>query len=155
MTGDTEVPQVTTTTSSGDCPPAVKTTMISSALDVPSVTTRTLHGHCGQPHPLVRPGAAVVDWSAQCGLVAFACGYVVVVADPTTLQVVQTLEAPPVGAHAGSSSAAATHVIRLAWSKAPTARHAADRLTLAAAQADGRLLVYPILSAFIRSFYIF
>jgi len=114
-------------------------------VDVPSVTTRTISGHCcvTSNSGLLRPGGGVasVDWSAQCGLVAYAGGHVVVVVDPSTLQVVQTLEAP-------SPTSA---VLRVAWSRAPTSKHAADRLTLASADAAGRIVIWSVKSGEIRS----
>jgi len=133
MTGDQEEDKTTKRASTSSASAVVA--------DVPPVTTRTIVGHCGQASNSTRSGSSVLDWSAQAGLVAYAGGHLVVVADPVTLQIVQTLEAPP----------PASLVHKVCWSRSPTARHAADRLTLASADASGRVIVWSAKSGEIRT----
>ncbi len=90
------------------------------------VVLRTMTGSC---HP-ANKGA--MDWSAQSGLVAMASHSLIVVVDPVSLQVVQVLDKHR------------SLVTQVAWCRAPTAKHPADRLTLASADATGHIVVWNV-----------
>ncbi len=76
---------------------------------VSPVVLRTVTGAC---HPSNR---GAVDWSSPAGLLAFACNTEVVAVDPATMQVAQVMDG-----HRAT-------VTRVAWTRAPTTRHPADR----------------------------
>ena len=86
------------------------------------VTLRTL---TGSSHAANR---SAIDWSASSGLIAHGCNAFVVVVDPVSLQTVQVLDK-----HKSS-------VNKVCWTKAPTAKHAADRLTLASSDVTGHII---------------
>jgi WD40 repeat protein len=76
-----------------------------------------------------------MDWSAACGLIAYGSHALVVVIDPVTLQCVQVLEK-----HKQS-------VVRVAWCVAScTAKHPADKLTLASADAAANIIIWNVKS---------
>ena len=91
------------------------------------VVLRTITGGC---HPTANRGAA--DWSASCGLLAYASHALVVVADPVTLQHVQVLDRHR------------SPVCQISWCRAPTPKHPADRMTLASGDAAGTVIVWNV-----------
>ena len=103
------------------------------------VAARTIVGsaaapdHSSAPQPRAGP---LVDWSPLCGLVANASNALVNVVDPVTMQSVQVLDR---GGGRGRSP-----VTRVRWARAPTPRHPADRMTLAAADASGNIVVWNV-----------
>lgn len=69
-----------------------------------------------------------IDWSVGCGLVAYGSNNLVVVVDPVSLQHVQVLD---------KHKSTVSHIC---WTKSPTTKHPADRLTLASADATGHII---------------
>ena len=98
-----------------------------AAAHLSPVVLRTMTGGC---HPTANRGAA--DWSASCGLLAYASHALVVVADPTTLQHVQVLDK-----HRAA-------VCQVRWCRANTPRHPADKMTLASGDAAGNVIVWNV-----------
>lgn len=95
-------------------------------MSISPVVLRTFTGSC---HASNR---GAIDWSPGCGLVAYASNVLVVVVDPVTMQVVQVLD---------KHRTSVTHV---QWSRTLTSKHAADRLTLASADATGHIAVWNV-----------
>ena len=80
-----------------------------------------------------------LDWGDLSGLVAYGSNTLVVVVDPVSLQVVQVLEK-----HRSS-------VVSVKWTKAPTKKHPADRLTLATSDATGHIVVWNVKSGEVKA----
>ncbi len=95
-----------------------------SSSGIAPVAPRTVTGACHATN------SRAVDWSASCGLVAFASNCLVVLVDPVSLQVAQTLDKHR------------SLVTKVQWLRALTQRHAADRLTLASADSAGHVVVW-------------
>ena len=98
------------------------------------VSVRTLTGVC---HP---SNKRAIDWSDRSGLIAYGSHGSVVIVDPITFQVVQTLDD-----HKSS-------VTRVAWTKTGcTAKHLADTLTLASADLSGKILIWNVKSGEVKA----
>ena len=102
------------------------------------VAARTIVGSAASPDPSQQPRGPLVDWSPLCGLVAHASNALVNVVDPVTMQSVQVLD------RGGGGGGRSSPVTRVRWARAPTPRHPADRMTLAAADASGNIVVWNV-----------
>ncbi len=104
------------------------------------VSLRTLTGPCPLPPSSASSSrSSLVDWSPCSGLIAHASNCLIVVVDPVTMQVVQVLDR-----HRAA-------VTRLCWTRTPTAKHPADRLTLASADAAGNVVIWNVKSGEVKS----
>ncbi len=80
-----------------------------------------------------------LDWGRN-GLLAYASHGVIVVVDPSTMNVIQTLDKDH-----------KTSVVRLKWSRAWSKKHVAHEMMLASADASGRILIWNVKSGEVKT----